>query len=426
MIKQIVKRTIGVILFGAILFASLVWVSDFFDKTTVDYKYKTFFTEENNIDVIFMGTSRMYNTVMPQEMWDSHGIPSYSFAQSNCTIPISYYVLRMLDEFTDPSLVVIDLFSVYEYAHIGNGKYRTDTRDQQRVQFDAFPLSATKITAVNDVFDDYEDRWDFLFSLAINHNRWSSIDKWNFETDISPQKGAAFVLGIKERSDYTEDVEATISDVPPIGKDYIERTVEYCEERGIRVLFTYLPFAAEQVSIDAAASFEEYFSEEYLASHPDVAYINMMNIGLVNYRTDVYTDASHLNYIGAAAVTDWLGEYIAENYPDTVHSDDPSYDSWNKDFDEYVDYKITRLTDGDLYNNLQLIYGNDFTAELIVRNNCTEIFELDTTLQDLIDRLGDNITISFTEDETIPYLTLKVSDCRSGDVVFETTIENQE
>lgn len=423
MIKTIAKRIIAVILFCTLLLVSLVWVSDFFDKTSVEYKYGTFFTEENNVDVILMGTSRMYDTVMPQEMWDSWGIPSYNFAQSNCTIPISYYVLRMLDEYTDPSLVVIDLFSVYEYANIGNGKYRTDARDQQRVQFDAFPLSVTKIEAVNDVFDDYEDRWDFLFNLAIYHNRWSSIDQWNFEDDISPQKGAAFVLGIKELGDYSENAEGTVSDVPEIGKDYIEKTVDYCEENGIKVLFTYLPFVAEQVNIDAAASFEKYFSEEYLASHPNVTYINMLNSGLVDYRTDVYTDASHLNYIGAADVTEWLGGYIAENYPETVHGDDPAYASWDEDFDEYVDYKITRFTDGDLYNNLQLVYGDDFTAELIVRSDCTDRFMLDTTAQALIERLGDIITVSYTEDEAIPYLALKVSDCRSGDVAFETTIE---
>ena len=52
MIKQSVKRILGVILFGAILFVSLFGVSSFLDKTDVDEKYKQFFAEENNIDVI--------------------------------------------------------------------------------------------------------------------------------------------------------------------------------------------------------------------------------------------------------------------------------------------------------------------------------------------------------------------------------------
>jgi len=426
MIKLITKRIISVILFGAILLASLIWVSDFFDKTAVEYKYGTFFTEENNVDVILMGTSRMYDTIMPQEMWNSWGIPSYNFAQSNCTIPISYYVLQMLDDFTDPSLVVIDLFSVFEYANIGNGKYRTDARDQQRVQFDAFPLSVTKVKAVYDVFDDYDDRLDFIFNLFINHNRWTAVDQWNFENDISPQKGAAFVLGLKECGDYTENLEGTVSELPPIGKDYLEKTVAYCEEKGIKILFTFLPFVAEQVSIDAAVSFDAYFSEEYLAEHPNVEYLNMLDSGLVNYRTDVYTDGSHLNYIGAAIVTEWLGKYIAENYPETVHRDDPAYASWDKDFQEYVDYKITRFKTENLYDNLQLVYGNDFTAELVVRSDSTELFGADVSAQDLIERLGDIVTVSTTDDESAAYVTIKISDCRNGNVVFETSIQKPE
>ena len=422
MIKQSVKRILGVILFGAILFVSLSWVSSFLDKTDVDEKYKQFFAEENNIDVIFMGTSHTYNTIMPQEIWNHWGIPSYNFGQSNCTIPITYYVLQMLDEYTDPSLVVIDLFGVFEYADIGNGKYRTDSRDQQRVQFDAFPLSSKKIEAVNDVFDDYEDRWDFLFKLAIYHNRWSEIGKANFEPRNIPQKGAAFVLGHHAIDEYLLETDGTAFDIPPIGKDYIERIIGYCSERGIRLLFTYLPYVFDQAGEDAAASFEKYFAKN---PRENVGYLNLLENDIINYHTDIYTDASHLNYIGAAAVTEWIGGYIAENYPDTVHRDDPEYASWDEDYDEYVDYKISRFTAGDLYNNLQLLYGDDFTAELIepCDSQLHERFISDTTLQNLTERLGDAIVCRVSDDPSAPYLTLKVTDRRTGEIVFETVIE---
>ncbi len=420
MIKQSVKRILGVILFGAILFVSLAWTGSFLDKTDVDEKYKQFFAEENNIDVIFMGTSHTYNTIMPQEIWAHHGIPSYNFGQSNCTIPISYYVLRMLDEYTDPTLVVIDLFGVFEYADIGNGKYRTDSRDQQRVQFDAFPLSRTKIEAVNDVFDDYGDRWDFLFKLAIYHNRWSEIGKANFEPRNIPQKGAAFVLGHHEVSDYYEIIDGTASEIPPIGKDYIERIIGYCSERGIRLLFTYLPYVADQAGEDAAVSFENYFAEN---PRENVEYLNLLDSGIVNYFTDIYTDASHLNYIGAAAVTEWIGGYIAEYYPDTVHVNDPEYASWDDDYDEYVDYKVSRFTEGDLYSNLQLLYGDDFTAVLTFGSSGHERFANDTTAQNLILRLGDTLTVKGTDEPDAPYLHLSVTDKRTGEIVFETAIE---
>ena len=306
--KTILQRGIGILLFSVLLMLSLTGVSRFLDKTDVDEKYSQFFAAETNFDVIFMGTSHTYNTILPQELWNRHGIASYNWGQSNCTVPIDYYVLQMLCGYTDPQLVVIDLYGLAEYADIGNGKYRTDARDQQRVQFDVFPLSRLKIEAVTDIFDDYEDRWDFLFPLAIYHNRWTEIRKDNFSPRDIPQKGAAFVLGVQE-TDYTEPAPGTPYPLDFAGMDYLENIISFCREQGIEMLFTYLPFVSEEGCADTAAALEVWFE-----NYPDCRYLNMLHLGLPDYRTDVYTDGSHLNYIGAAAVTDWLGGYLTENY----------------------------------------------------------------------------------------------------------------
>ena len=242
--KTILQRGIGILLFSVLLMLSLTGVSRFLDKTDVDEKYSQFFAAETNFDVIFMGTSHTYNTILPQELWNRHGIASYNWGQSNCTVPIDYYVLQMLCGYTDPQLVVIDLYGLAEYADIGNGKYRTDARDQQRVQFDVFPLSRLKIEAVTDIFDDYEDRWDFLFPLAIYHNRWTEIRKDNFSPRDIPQKGAAFVLGVQE-TDYKEPSPGTPYPLDFAGMDYLENIISFCRERGIEMLFTYLPFVSE-------------------------------------------------------------------------------------------------------------------------------------------------------------------------------------
>lgn len=410
--KTIIRRGIGVLLFSLLLVLSVTGISRFLDKTDVDEKYSQFFAAGTNFDVIFMGTSHTYNTILPQELWDRHGIASYNWGQSNCTVPIDYYVLQMLCGYTDPELVVIDLYGLAEYAHIGNGKYRTDARDQQRVQFDAFPLSRLKIEAVNDIFDDYDDRWDFLFPLAIYHNRWTEIRRDNFSPRDIPQLGAAFVLGVQE-TDYTEPAPGTPRPLECTGMEYLEKIISFCRERDIQMLFTYLPFAAEDSCADTAAALEAYFQDI-----PDCRYLNMLSLGIPDYRSDVYTDGSHLNYIGAAAVTDWLGGYLAEQYPSLVRKEDPAYACWNDGYAAYRAYKISRFREGALYDNLQLLYGKDFYGTLTLTPEAADALQKDTTARHLLRRLGENIIV--TVDSNAEGSVFAVHDCRSGETVFQS------
>ncbi len=411
--KLLIQRMAAVLAFFLLLYGAVTAAGAFLDKTDVDEKYKQFFIEEANFDVIFMGTSHTYNTLMPQEMWNRHAIPSYNWGHSNCSMPINYYVLQMVCEYTSPKLLVIDLFGLLENAEVGNGKYRPDVRDQQRVQFDAFPLSRLKVQAVKDIFDDYDDRADFLFKIAIYHNRWTEIKKDNFSPRNIPQKGAAFILGVHPL-EYSEIQTATPYAPHGTGMEYLKKIIDFCRENHIRMLFTYLPFAAMQENADAAAVFEEFFKD-----YPDCTYLNMLDLGLIDYRTDVYTDASHLNYIGAAVLTDYLGAYIAEQYPDVVHAEDPAYRQWDTDYDEYVDYKISRFAKDAFYNNLQLLYGEDFHGEITVNESCLALFESDTTAQHLIRRLGDRISVRTAPGEEIGgFFRFSVTDNRTGETVF--------
>lgn len=416
--KVVIKKCVSIVLFTAILIFSVMGVSSVLDKPDVDEKYKQFFAEKNNFDVVFMGTSHTYNTVMPQEIWAKYSIPSYNWGNSNCTMPVSYYVLQMLCEYTKPKLVVIDLFGVVDYSSMGNGKYRPDVRDQQRVQFDVFPVSTTKIKAVLDIFDDYESRWDFFFKMGIYHSRWKELDREDFIPRNIPQKGAAFVLGVNSL-DYTEKAGGNYVNLETVGLEYLVKIIEYCRENNIEMLFTYMPFVATEGNGDEAAAFEEFFKK-----YPDCTYVNMLTEGIINYRTDVYTDGSHLNYIGASVVTDWLGAYIAQNYPYVVHEGDDAYAHWNDNYDEYVDYKISRFKPDMLYDNLQLLYGSDFKGEITVSRDYVSAFEGDIVAQNLIERLGDRISIKVEPYETVDgNLRFSVTDNRNGSIVFDNVMK---
>ena len=410
--KKIVQRCGCVLLFAVLLALSIHAAARFLDKTDVDEKYKQFFASDTDFDVIVMGTSHAYNMILPQEMWRACGIASYNWGQGNCTLPEDYYILQLLSRYTSPKLVVIDLFGFVEFSEVGNGKYRPDSRDMQRVQFDVFPLSGLKIEAVRDIFDDYEKRYDFLFPFAMYHSRWSEIKKDNFLPRDIPQKGAAFVLGFYDAEGYTESADGTPRELDTVNVEYLDKLIGWCRERGIDLLFTYVPFTATQENRDAAATMEKLLGEKY-----GLPLYNMMNLGIVDYSTDAY-DSSHLNFIGAVTVTETLGQFIAESHPELVRRDDPAYASWDRDYDKYVDYKISRFESGKICNNLSLLTGSDFHGDLYYSAE----YDPDALLGNLLRRLDDQLTVHPASESPEPVPVsgwiLTVTDLRTGEIVF--------
>ncbi|MCR4905526.1 MAG: hypothetical protein K6A33_05545 [Clostridiales bacterium] len=411
--KKTLRRAGGILLFALLLVLSVNAAARFLDKTDVDEKYKQFFASDTNFDVIIMGTSHAYNTILPQELWRGYGIASYNWGQNNCSLPEDYYILQLLSRYTAPKLVVVDLYGFVESAEVGNGKVRPDSRDLQRVQFDPFPLSRLKIEAVRDLFDDYDKRYDFLFPFAMYHSRWSEIRKDNFSPRDIPQKGAAFVLGFYDASGYVEPQTGTARTLTTVNVGYLDKLIAYCRENGIEMLFTYVPFLADQAAADAIATVEALLRENY-----GIPLLNMLEMDLADWRTDAY-DASHLNHIGAVDVTDYLGEYIADRYPALVHRDDPAYASWDADYDHYIDYKISRFEPGKLYNNLALLYGSDFRGEVIL----SEGYDVtaDRLFADLLDRLGSRVTVRGSDQHASGFV-LEVTDNRTGEVVFRDEV----
>lgn len=62
----------------------------FMDKYSY-IKYKDFYSERENLDVLFLGTSRVINGVDPMELWHDWGIASYNLANYSETICTNYW-----------------------------------------------------------------------------------------------------------------------------------------------------------------------------------------------------------------------------------------------------------------------------------------------------------------------------------------------
>ena len=371
------KRIMSVLLFLVLLILSLRACILLVEHKSSKIKYMDFFEKGKDYDCFLMGSSIMLNSVLPMEMWKDYGIASYNFGSSNCTPAEDFYIAREAMKYKKPKLVVIDMMGVVEFNDIGNGKYMWTQVEAQHTQFDCFPISKTKIEAVNDLFDIYDDRNDFLFNFMMFHNRWSELEEQDFcwKDKLNVEKGALTNTGTLGKAEFLPYLENETTELEGVNYDYFIKLVELCAKEDIDVLALYIPHPVEELNMRVANSLDPV-AEKY----DNLTYINMLNLGLQDPDTDFTTDNTHPNLSGALKISDFVGKYIRSNYELPDHREDRE---WIKDHLKYYEYKKDNIVKQEAlpYYLVQLC-DDDFEADLHVYNE--EILN-DVWLNELID-----------------------------------------
>ncbi len=417
------KRILSCVCFLCLLLLCFIKTADILEAKVSRVKYTSFFESDTNFDVIFLGSSHIYNGILPQELWNEYGITSYNWGYSNSTPAEGYYLLKEIVKYTDPKLVVIDLYGLVEYENKGNGKYRSDRIEQRHVQFDMFPFSINKLKATLDLFDDYEYKSDFLFDFLLYHTRWDDLSEDDFRIEYSTEKGARLLAGYEFASiNFISENEQT--EIHSVCSEYIQPTIEFCNENDIELLFVYLPYGSTEDTQRVANSFGDF-----AASFGDFQYLNLIYSDSVNYNTDLYTDQRHLNYMGAYKITSELGAYIQQEYDLTDYREDDDYSSWWSDYSDYLLYKTDTLKNQDsIYNILIMAYSDEYSVNASVREE--SFIENNLFLHDYFHEKADAaITCGADSDalsrgETEYQMILQICEKETGEELMSAGVKN--
>lgn len=376
--KRITSCLIVICLTAAIL-AGLTSITE--RKNSLE-KYMQFFEQEADFDVLFMGSSKVINSILPMELWKDYGIISYNMGGHGNTIPISYWVLRNALDYTTPKCVVLDC-----YGSDWNGRIN-DNFHYAHLSFDAFPLSTTKIQAVLDLInpdkveDGHAKRMELLWNFSTYHSRWNELDRNDFFPHFTYQKGA------EPRANVS--IPAAMAEVSPEQKNteetngirYLKKTIELCQERGIDVILTHMPYPAsesDQIAANTVADIARQYGVEYL---------NFLTMDVVDYQTDLHDPDSHLNPSGAFKITDHMGKLLSERYKIPDQRENPAYQSWYEDAEMYRQEKHSQFEDATCaWNYWMLLSDDDFSF-------LAELSENDLQKDDVLAKLLRNAGIS--------------------------------
>lgn len=365
-----VQRVIGSICFLILLAGLMKGTADLLQRKESDLKYKPFFEQEKDFDVLFMGTSHVFSAVFPMELWKDYGIVSYNFGGNGNILPMVHWTMMLSLDYTTPQIVVIDVFNLEQSEKVSYAEHlHTST--------DSFSLSRTKLNMIADLCNDENaqepiERAEFIWDMFLYHNRWSELTRMDVYADdyVTKEKGAEYIINvaIPQESEVlpVEDIRTERT----VGMKYLCQMIEECQSRGIEVVLTNMSFGAYE---DCQRVYNAVYgiAEEY-----GIPYIDFVHMDdFINMQTDLYDSghSTHLNPSGARKMTEFLGRYLTENYELEDRRQDADFAAWFDDYQAYEEMKVNALRNQRALDNYLMLCSDKNVNCLVYMREDSEI-----------------------------------------------------
>ena len=355
--KNVIKLILSTLVVLGMIVLGIVYFSDITERKESREKFAQFYNEEENVDVLFIGSSHVLNGIFPMELWNDYGIVSYNMAGHGNRMILNYWVLMNALEHTTPKLVVLD-------AYMLSLDDKLSDLEQLHISADNIPYSQTKVDMINELVDEEDRKSDFLWKFSTYHNRWNELEEKDFISVTTPEKGAESRINVaKPVAIQYFDSNYKIPEEDGLGVEYACKIIEECQARGIEVLVTYLPFP-ENTGWQGESNRMADIADEYNVDFLD--YYTLL--GQVNINTDFYDENSHMNPSGARKVSSYIGNYIMQHYPIEDQRENEAYSDWHEDYEVYTEFKKENIrNEEELKNYLMLLSDKNFSFGIYLK-----------------------------------------------------------
>jgi hypothetical protein len=282
---------------------------------------------------VFIGDCEFYECVNPLVLWEEYGINSYVRGSSQQLIWHSYYYLLETLRYETPKVVV---FNAVEMK-IGSVQHE----EYNRLTLDGLRLSRYKLEAAKLSLTEGESLLSYVFPILRYHSRWSELnsDDWKylFRRDPVTFNGYLLMTGVKPR---TSEIVRPLTDpsFPDVCWEYLDKIRETCAENGIELLIFKAPTNTwhypwyDEWDVQLVGYAERYEGVRYVSAITEEDAVG------IDWSTDTYDAGDHLNELGAAKVSSWIGRILRDDYGLPDESGDPDLSaSWDRTAARYAE-----------------------------------------------------------------------------------------
>ena len=327
-LKKIIKGVCFVVIFAVLFFNcqklfqnKWLYSDDAANATTSTWK-EFEQQEKNSLDVVFIGTSHLLYGIDPMYLYGKTGITSYVISGPGTRFDLTWLALEKVLKTQNPKFVFMDV----------SGSHYAGQQKESLIHksLDELPLSIGKVEYAFNSGNGKLTPLEALFPFFRYHSRWTTLRKEDFQY-LTGDLEKTFVRG-HYISDLTEKVEMTFYDEVEYefserNRMYLKRIVDLCEEKGIDLILGKVPSPSWQKTVSDAVEkeaqalgveyWELFYSMEEIGIDPDVD----------------YSDEDHLNQYGAEKMTDYMCNYLLEQYE--FEDKRGNNEAWDYDYELY-------------------------------------------------------------------------------------------
>ena len=285
-----------------------------------------YYGEEKNHDVIFIGDCEVYENFSPKVLWEEYGINSYIRGSAQQLIWQSYYLLEDTLRYEKPDVVIFNVLSM---------KYDEPQKEAyNRMTLEGMKWSASKVKSIQASMTEQEEFMDYVFPILRYHSRWSELGsedvKYMFGKETVSHNGYYMRVDVKPAENVPEGNILADYQFGENAYDYLDKMTQLCKENDIELVLIKAPSLYPYWYDEWETQIEEYAEEN------DLKYIYFLNLieetGL-DFSKDTYDGGLHLNLSGAEKITEYLGEFLRNEYELPDHRSE-------KELQEIWDQKI--------------------------------------------------------------------------------------
>ena len=345
-ISSIVFISIGIILF--IIIQNILVPNGLDNQGNTERRINGIkYVDENNLDILFLGSSLVYNGVSPMKLYEDSKIVSYSLASSAQPIEVSYYLLKNVYKYQCPKIVMLEANTMIE----DTTSPESSKNSYWRYILDALPLGKTKLEIMKEyeTYDFSDGNLSVIFPIIKYHSRWNELTANDFKSikkEFMYSAGETVVSMVnpinitRNEIDYWAEEYKNLNNSKINGKEFeldfsnpssiqieeiniskkallfLERMIMLCEEHGTQLILFKIPDATYLQNRPETWTLEKSKLLKETADRLDIPFLDMaydVDLG-IDFTQDTPDEGKHLNVRGAHKLTTYLAKYIENNY----------------------------------------------------------------------------------------------------------------